>query len=171
MLWFMGSQRVGHDWMTELNWMKIIVFFGGIMFSWFLMRPLALHRCLYIWGKSHLFQTLWTDFSKKRPSLVWWGMLAQDVTLGLGVQNTKYACMWWLWVLGKGILSQWVEELDYNISHYVVFGEQCGECSTAGNIIGSSAMLPSQVTRDQGIQWWWLKSRICGSGGQLQVPV
>ena len=21
-LWFMGSQRVGHDWMTELNWKK-----------------------------------------------------------------------------------------------------------------------------------------------------
>ena len=23
MLWFMGSQRVGHDWATELNWMLI----------------------------------------------------------------------------------------------------------------------------------------------------
>ena len=22
-LWFMGSQRVGHDWVTELNWMSI----------------------------------------------------------------------------------------------------------------------------------------------------
>ena len=24
LLWFMGSQRVGHNWMTELNWMLII---------------------------------------------------------------------------------------------------------------------------------------------------
>ena len=24
MLWFMGSQRVGHDWVTELNWTNII---------------------------------------------------------------------------------------------------------------------------------------------------
>ena len=24
MLWFMGSQGVGHDWSTELNWMKIL---------------------------------------------------------------------------------------------------------------------------------------------------
>ena len=23
-LWFMGSQRVGHDWVTELNWIQII---------------------------------------------------------------------------------------------------------------------------------------------------
>ena len=26
MLWFMGSQRVGHDWATELNWTKLMVF-------------------------------------------------------------------------------------------------------------------------------------------------
>ena len=24
-LWFMGSQRVGHDWVTELNWMTSII--------------------------------------------------------------------------------------------------------------------------------------------------
>ena len=23
MLWFMGSQRVGHDWETELNWAEL----------------------------------------------------------------------------------------------------------------------------------------------------
>ena len=26
-LWFMGSQRVGHDWVTELNWTDILVAF------------------------------------------------------------------------------------------------------------------------------------------------
>ena len=25
MLWFMGSQRVGHDWVNELNWMNIMI--------------------------------------------------------------------------------------------------------------------------------------------------
>ena len=25
MLWFMGSQRVGHDWVTELNWSVMII--------------------------------------------------------------------------------------------------------------------------------------------------
>ena len=28
-LWFMGSQRVGHDWVTELNWTEHL-FYGGI---------------------------------------------------------------------------------------------------------------------------------------------
>ena len=26
MLWFMGSQRVGHDWATELNWIELNVY-------------------------------------------------------------------------------------------------------------------------------------------------
>ena len=25
MLWFMGSQRVGHDWVTELNWKSLLL--------------------------------------------------------------------------------------------------------------------------------------------------
>ena len=35
-LWFMGSQRVGHDWATELNWiyfLKIVTFFLAQGFS------------------------------------------------------------------------------------------------------------------------------------------
>ena len=27
-LWFMGSQRVGHDWATELNWFTVSLFFS-----------------------------------------------------------------------------------------------------------------------------------------------
>ena len=30
-LWFMGSQRVGHDWATELNWTELIVPLSYIM--------------------------------------------------------------------------------------------------------------------------------------------
>ena len=29
MLWFMGSQRVGHDWVTELNWTELNMYFHG----------------------------------------------------------------------------------------------------------------------------------------------
>ena len=28
-LWFMGSQRIGHDWVTELNWLKTNLFLRG----------------------------------------------------------------------------------------------------------------------------------------------
>ena len=31
-LWFMGSQRVGHDWVTELNWTELNREMSGIMF-------------------------------------------------------------------------------------------------------------------------------------------
>ena len=30
MLWFMGSQRVGHDWVTELNWTDIVIAYKGV---------------------------------------------------------------------------------------------------------------------------------------------
>ena len=38
MLWFMGSQRVGHDWVTEVNWTEtvfstsVIIFFSSVWF-------------------------------------------------------------------------------------------------------------------------------------------
>ena len=45
MLWFMGSQRVGHDWATELNWsewwflvcFKIIILFSSLLFVIFIL--------------------------------------------------------------------------------------------------------------------------------------
>ena len=33
-LWFTGSQRVGHDWATELNWIEIIYFFFCFLCLW-----------------------------------------------------------------------------------------------------------------------------------------
>ena len=32
-LWFMGSQRVGHNWVTELNWCKVVLL-ENISFPW-----------------------------------------------------------------------------------------------------------------------------------------
>ena len=34
---FMGSQRVGHDWATELNWTELIVFIFLEIFYWLLL--------------------------------------------------------------------------------------------------------------------------------------
>ena len=34
MLWFMGSQRDGHDWVTELNWTCVTVSFLEIVSNW-----------------------------------------------------------------------------------------------------------------------------------------
>ena len=42
MLWFMGLQRVGHDWATELNWTELV---WGISWIW---------RCCWKRGWSHV---------------------------------------------------------------------------------------------------------------------
>ena len=42
-LWFMGSQRVGHDWVTELNWMN----YKAMVDWWF--GGLVAKSCLTLW--------------------------------------------------------------------------------------------------------------------------
>ena len=44
-LWFMGSQRVGHDWATELNWteLKVLVIFK--MWRYFLLYLICCNIC------------------------------------------------------------------------------------------------------------------------------
>ena len=51
MLWFMGSQGVGHDWATELNW----TFPVDWLFSAFLLKIIWLHMEEFISGLSILF--------------------------------------------------------------------------------------------------------------------
>ena len=43
-LQFMGSQRVGHDWATELNWYTIFLFFSIVAYC----RILNIVSCVYI---------------------------------------------------------------------------------------------------------------------------
>ena len=53
MLWFMGSQRVGHDWATELNWTELSV------------KPMCMQSCFsHVW----LFSILWTVCSPPHSS-------------------------------------------------------------------------------------------------------
>ena len=46
MLWFMGSQRVGHNWATELNWILLIL--TSIEFIMLLIQPVSIEH--YILG-------------------------------------------------------------------------------------------------------------------------
>ena len=41
MLWFMGSQRVGHDWATDLIWIWLVIL-DPIDFNWFTLYPCAM---------------------------------------------------------------------------------------------------------------------------------
>lgn len=80
------------------------------MLPWFFMIHLALHRCLCIWRSSHLFQILWTDLSKGRPSPVGESMLECAVALCLVVQSAKSESKWWLWV-PRYVVSCWLRQL------------------------------------------------------------
>ena len=72
-LWFMGSQRVGHDWATELNWFsqiyliklfipKLLVFalylsFSPQCYSYYLTLILSISLCYFYFLRSSNFQT------------------------------------------------------------------------------------------------------------------
>ena len=59
MLWFMGSQRVRHDWATELNWMlKCSII--SINFKQNLLMIKLLFTCYFL-----LFLFLWAEVSVK----------------------------------------------------------------------------------------------------------
>ena len=53
-LWFLESQRVGHEWATELNWVCI--------FRSLLVLGFVIHKFSSVWSLSHvqLFSTPWT---------------------------------------------------------------------------------------------------------------
>ena len=63
-LWFMGSQRVGHDWMTELNWMFIHI---------------VLQQKLTQWYKAIILQFQTFEQRKKDAKLI--SRISLDVTL------------------------------------------------------------------------------------------
>ena len=45
-LWFMGSQRVGCDWVTRLNWTEVQIAWIGFNFLWRLMNDFSLLEML-----------------------------------------------------------------------------------------------------------------------------
>ena len=54
MLRFMGSQRVGYDWATELNWTGLLM--------WLYLETEPLRRC---WGQKALVPWNWCSYGKK----------------------------------------------------------------------------------------------------------
>lgn len=128
--------------------------FVGAIFSWFFMIPVALCRWLSIWRRHQLFQTLWIEVGKKRPSPVNGGMLEQAVTMCLVMQGTN--CGWCMVARGAGgMVTCWLMLLSC-IASTVVWslastaeGPQRlqGQCS-------SSAVTSGPVARDQGMHWW-----------------
>ena len=78
MLWSMGSQRVRHDWVTELNWTKLIsrvllchipltVFLPHVKCTFFKMYLKALEHYLIILSTSKAHWFLFLSF----PSVLW----------------------------------------------------------------------------------------------------
>ena len=72
MLWFMGSQRVGHDWATELNWTEL---------KWGLNPKVILRWCIYnyLWG--NVFQKRLLLFFSFHNKLIW-----------IQVKSFSYSC-------------------------------------------------------------------------------
>ena len=78
-LWFMGSQRVWHDWATELNWTPIFSYY--ILLFPCLIPVLTFHTranlCMsflsVIFKQDTIYNVLWLDFSEVRlfPFLLW----------------------------------------------------------------------------------------------------
>lgn len=72
----------------------LLYYFGRDIFPWFFWVPVDLHRLLCIWRSIHLFQTLWTDFSKGSLLSMGGSMIDDDVTLGLLVRNEVFRDVW-----------------------------------------------------------------------------
>ena len=46
-LWLMGSQRVGHDWATELNWTELILFIRKTNKRWSILLLKGRSKCFH----------------------------------------------------------------------------------------------------------------------------
>ena len=73
----MGSQRVRHDWVTELNWCVFVIKKGCLQILYF-MQPNGKHVCLPAQLLSHvwLFATPWT--------------VAHQIPLPMGFSGQEY---------------------------------------------------------------------------------
>ena len=59
MLWFMGSQRVGHDWAIELNWTYYIIRLGQLLGN-------------FIKQSRGFSKACWLEQNSVLPTKIWW---------------------------------------------------------------------------------------------------
>ena len=129
MLWFMGSQRVGHDWATELNWLN----WRGLIKIYIFIQPRlkSTHsdfKNIYLdtgkksldisykhrsWGKRKFYISSFTVLEEKQ---IWGGeFLGKDETYNFRQKRTglifirckKSQAMCWLF------LSPWIQLMDW----------------------------------------------------------
>ena len=90
MLWFMGSQRVGHDWATEMNWTE-----------WLVMVSIFLCNCwpfVYLLGEKSIQEL----FSFLGGGLFQW--LSFLLYIFFGEMPVQALCPFW----GEGELLWWL---------------------------------------------------------------
>ena len=95
----MGSQRVGHDWATELNWTEAftsasLMSFQYLFLAWFQNQSCLLDVCTgsTTFPESVLANYCCTDYSKLRSLKQW-----KFASLSVG-QKHGYVLTWWFWL-------------------------------------------------------------------------
>ena len=122
-LQFMGSQRVGHNWVTELNWTAWNIFFHPLTFSlymsldvkWVSCRQLIYGSCFCIHSASlyvlvgafnpFIFKEIIDIYVPIAIFLIVWGwfcifffLLLYFLTIGIPL-TFVVKLIWWYWIL------------------------------------------------------------------------
>ena len=80
-LWFMGLQRVGHDWATELNWTELKTKYFSFLKPWANNSSTNQYsyQLFYGWGMKHLVPSYLKNAYCGRGA--WWNSLSLEVSI------------------------------------------------------------------------------------------
>ena len=78
-LQFMGSQRVGHDWVTELNWKSLLPFNIAYLFFLLYVMCLLCPTCLPVFVFVFVFSNLMTIYLAVCIYSLWWFLSFLDL--------------------------------------------------------------------------------------------
>lgn len=130
--------------------------FGDIVFPWFFIIPIVLHRCLQNYRdlKKQVISSRLCGLTSVRKDLHLWedGIECYDSTSS-GSGHEVQVCVV---VLVQGVVMSHQLKLLRSTALTTLCTLACAVMSPQWlkGLLGSSAGLP--VTRDQGRQWWWL---------------
>ena len=106
-LWFMGSQKVGHDWATELNWTDHIYIYSypNICICKHLYACIYLYSCVYMYTCIHMCLYSYTCVSVYIYNIIILDCILDKHNFirgpGLHVQSLSAALPWLGWPLSK----------------------------------------------------------------------